>query len=427
MPPAVPELGNSSGFDLELEDRGSLGHDRLMAARNQLLALAAKDPLLSGVRPNNLDDTPQLHLDIDQDKATALGLVLADINTTFATAWGGLFINNFVDRGRVKRVYMQGDAPFRMRPEDLDRWYVRSVDRRRWRRSPPSPQTDWTVGPAQLERYNGLPSLEIQGQSGAGPELRHGDARDGEAVRRSCRTASATNGPAFPTRSSQSGAQAPSLYALSMLVVFLCLAALYESWSIPLSVMLVIPLGVIGAVLAATLRGLYNDIYFQVGLLDHHRPVRQERHPDRGVRDVAETRGRRSARRGDGRRAPRLRPILMTSLAFIAGVLPLAIAIGRGRGQPERHRHRRGRRHAHGDRAGDLLRAAVLRGRAALGAGAAAPAGRPAARTGVARRAGVLGKHRQRRFTQIVSGWLASRQQPVRGMLRHAYEYNHVY
>jgi multidrug efflux pump len=328
VPPAVQELGQSSGFDVEMEDRGNLGHDGLMKARNQFLALASKDPILAGVRPNGLDDTAQLHIDIDQDKATALGLSLADVDNTLSSAWGGTFINDFVDRGRVKQVYMQADAPYRMVPEDLRRWYVRSST---GEMTPFSSFANyhWTVGPAKLERFNGVGSLELQGTPAPGQSS--GTAMN-EVQKLFAQLPKGVGlewtGLSYQER--QAGSQTYALYGLSILIVFLLLAALYESWSIPLSVMLVIPLGVIGAVIAASLRGLYNDIYFQVGLITtiglsaknailivEFAVDAQKR--GESIRDAAV----------EGARL-RLRPILMTSLAFIAGVMPLVVSTGAG-------------------------------------------------------------------------------------------------
>lgn len=326
--PAVPELGQSSGFDVEMEDRGNIGHDGLMQARNQFLGLAAKDPLLLGVRPNGLDDTAQLHIDIDQEKASALGLSLGDINATLNAAWGGLFVNDFVDRGRVKQVYLQADAPFRMVPNDLYRWYVRSST---GEMAPFSSFASykWKLGPAKLERYNGVGSLELQGSPAPGKstgaamnevQKLFGQLPNGVGLE--------WTGLSYQER--QAGSQTFALYGISLLVVFLLLAALYESWSIPLSVMLVIPLGILGAIIAATLRGLYNDIYFQVGLLTTmglsaknailivEFAVEAQKRGE-SIRDAAL----------EGARL-RLRPILMTSLAFIAGVMPLALSTGAG-------------------------------------------------------------------------------------------------
>jgi multidrug efflux pump len=328
VPPAVQELGQSSGFDVEMEDRGALGHDAMIAARNQFLGLAAKDPLLSGVRPNGLDDTAQLHIDIDQEKATALGLSLADVNNTLNIAWGGLFVNDFVDRGRVKQVYLEADAPYRMVPDDLYRWYVRNSA---GEMAPFSSFASfhWTKGPAKLERYNGVSSLEIEGSPAPGQST--GTAMN-EVIKLFKQLPQGVGlewtGLSYQER--EAGSQTYALYGISLLVVFLLLSALYESWTIPLSVMLVIPLGIVGAIIAATLRGLYNDIYFQVGLLTtmglasknailivEFAVDAQKR--GESIRDAAL----------EGARL-RLRPILMTSLAFIAGVIPLAVSTGAG-------------------------------------------------------------------------------------------------
>jgi multidrug efflux pump len=328
VPPAVPGLGSSSGFDLELEDRAGLGHDQLAAAQNQLLGLAAKDPILSGVRPNNQPDTPQLHLDIDQTKATTLGLNLADVDDAFGTAWGGVFLNNFVDRGRVKRVYLQGDAPYRSRPEDVGSWYVRGVT---GTMAPFSAfaTTHWTVGPSQLGRYNGQPALEVQGQSAPG-ESSGAAMREMEKLIGQLPHGIGYEWTGLSYQERLSGSQAPFLYGLSVLVVFLCLAALYESWTIPLSVILVVPLGVLGAVTAATLRGFYNDVYFQVGLLTTIGLSAKNAILIVQFADVAEQGGSNAQEAAMLASRRRLRPILMTSLAFMAGVFPLAIASGAG-------------------------------------------------------------------------------------------------
>jgi len=328
VPPAVPGLGQSSGFDLQLEDRAGLGHDALAGAQNRLLQLAAKDPVLSGVRPNNQADTPQLHLDIDQSKATALGVDIGAVNNTFATAWGGEFVNNFVDRGRVKRVFLQGDAPFRARPEDVGDWYVRGSS---GAMAPFSAfaTTDWTVGPAQLGRYNGVPALEVQGESAPG-QSSGAAMREMEKLIGQLPHGVGYEWTGLSYQELLSGSQAPLLYALSILIVFLCLAALYESWSIPLSVILVVPLGVFGAVSAATLRGFYNDVYFQVGLLTTIGLSAKNAILIVQFADVAEKRGADPREAAMTASRLRLRPILMTSLAFMAGVFPLAIATGAG-------------------------------------------------------------------------------------------------
>ncbi|WP_312926993.1 efflux RND transporter permease subunit, partial [Pseudescherichia sp.] len=264
--PAIVELGTATGFDFQLIDQGNLGHDKLMQARNQLLGEVAKHPdLLVGVRPNGLEDTPQFKIDIDQEKAQALGVSISDINTTLGTAWGGSYVNDFIDRGRVKKVYVMSQAKYRMLPSDINNWYVRGSDGQMVPFSAFS-SSHWEYGSPRLERYNGLPSMEILGEAGPGKST--GEAMD--MMEQLAGTLPAGVGYDWTGMSYQerlSGNQAPALYAISLIVVFLCLAALYESWSIPFSVMLVVPLGVIGALLAATFRGLGNDVYFQVGLL----------------------------------------------------------------------------------------------------------------------------------------------------------------
>jgi multidrug efflux pump len=328
VPPAVQELGNSSGFDLELEDQGGVGHAQLVAARNQLLGMAAQDPLLAGVRPNSQDDTPQIHVDVDQARAGALGLNQGDVNDTLSAAWGGSYINDFIDRGRVKRVYMQADAPFRMSPEDLGRWYVRTTSGSMAPFSAFASST-WSMGPAQLDRYNGYPALEINGQAAPGKSSGAAMLEMEKLIKRlPPGVGFEWTGLSYQER--LSGAQAPALYALSILVVFLCLAALYESWSIPLSVLLVIPLGVVGAVAAASLRGLYNDIYFQVGLLTTIGLSAKNAILIVEFAEAAERAGATAVEAAFLAARLRLRPILMTSLAFIAGVFPLTIASGAG-------------------------------------------------------------------------------------------------
>jgi len=330
VPPSVPGLGNSSGFDIQMEDRGNLGHTGLIQARNQLLGLAARDPLLAGVRPNSLDDTPQLHIQIDQPKASALGVSLADVNSTLSAAWGSTFINDFVDRSRVKHVYMQADAPYRMTPQDLDRWYVRSVN---GGMAPFSSfaTSSWTVGPASLTRYNGLPSIELQGAGAPGVSSGTATKEMAKLFQQLPKDAGyELTGLSFEEEAS--GAQAPALYGLSILVIYLCLAALYESWAIPLSVMLVIPLGVIGALLAATFRGLFNDIYFQVGLLTTIGLSAKNAILIVEFAVDAEKKGESAYEAAMEAARLRLRPILMTSIAFIAGVTPLALAHGAGAG-----------------------------------------------------------------------------------------------
>ena len=329
-PPAVQSLGNSSGFDLELEDRAGLGHARLTAARDQLIAMAAKDPVLTGVRPNGLDDTPQLHVDIDQARAGALGLSQGDINDTLSAAWGGSYVNNFIDRGRVKQVYLQGDAPYRTTPDDIGLWYVRGSTGAMvpfsafatWR---------WTVGPAQLERYNGASSMDIQGEPAPGKSTGAAMAEIAQLAARLPRGIG-YQWTGLSLQEQQSGAQAPALYSLSILVIFLCLAALYESWSVPMAVMLVIPLGVVGALLAATLRGFNNDIYFQVGMLTTIGLSAKNAILIVQFADEAERKGMDPRQAALEAARLRLRPIIMTSMAFVAGVFPLAISTGAGAG-----------------------------------------------------------------------------------------------
>ncbi|MFA7386418.1 MAG: efflux RND transporter permease subunit [Thiohalobacteraceae bacterium] len=331
VPPAVIELGTSSGFNVQLQDLGGLGHDALIGARNQFLGLAAQDSRLVGVRPNGQDDVAEYQLDIDYAKAGALGVAVADINHTLATAWGGTYVNDFIDRGRIKKVYMQALADARMKPEDLSQWYVRND---RGEMVPLSVFTSarWAYGSPRLERFNGQPSVELLGQ--AAPGLSSGDAMTAVEeimTRLPPGIGYEWTGTSFEER--RSGAQAPALYALSLLVVFLCLAALYESWSVPFAVMLVVPLGVIGALLAATGRGLSNDVYFQVGLLatiglsSKNAILIVE-----FAKAQMEQEGKELIEATLTAVRMRLRPILMTSLAFGFGVLPLALATGAGSG-----------------------------------------------------------------------------------------------
>jgi multidrug efflux pump len=330
VPPAVPELGTNSGFDFELEDTGGVGHQTLTAARNQLLDMARKNPALTAVRPNGLDDTPQLQVDIDQARSGAMGLATADINATLSTALGGTYANDFIDRGRVKKVFVQADAPFRMTQGDLDQWYVRNAD---GQMAPFSSfgSSHWTIGSPKLERYNGLSAMELQGAPAAG-------GSSGSAMKAmETMAAKLPSGVGFEwtglsQQERESGAQAPALYALSVVVVFLLLAALYESWSIPLSVIMVIPLGILGAVLATTLRGLSNDIYFQVAMLTTMGMASKNAILIVEFAKDLQAQGRGLVEATVEAVRIRLRPILMTSLAFIFGVLPLAISNGAGSG-----------------------------------------------------------------------------------------------
>jgi len=330
VPPAVPELGNAAGFDFQLQDVGGVGHEALIRARNQLLGMASQDPNLAGVRPNGQDDTPQLSVDVDQAKAGAMGLTTADINSALSAALGGVYVNDFIDRGRVKRVYVQADAPFRMRPEDLNRWYVRN---NQGQMTPFSAfaTVRWTIGSPRLERYNGLSSVNIQGAPAPGKST--GDAMKAmEQLAAKLPAGIGYEWTGLSLQERESGAQAPALYALSILVVFLLLAALYESWTIPLSVILVVPLGVVGALIATTFRGLSNDIYFQVGLLTTMGlAAKNAILIVEFAKDRLKAGGQLLEATVEAVRI-RLRPILMTSLAFVFGVLPLAISNGPGSG-----------------------------------------------------------------------------------------------
>jgi len=330
VPPSVQELGQSSGFDIQMQDRGNVGHAALMGYRNQVLGMSMQNPKLQGVRPNSLEDTPQLHIDIDQAKANTLGVLPSNINATLSAAWGSAYINDFLDRGRVKRVYMQGDAPYRMKPEDLNRWYVRNNAGEMTPFSSFATST-WKQGPASLTRYNGFPSIQLMG-AGA-PGVSSGTAlKEMDAIFKKLPPDIGYELTGLSYQEQASGAQAPALYALSILVIYLCLAALYESWAIPLSVMLVIPLGVVGALLATWSRGLFNDIYFQVGLLT---TIGLSAKNAILIVEFAVDAERRGASAYDAAMEAarlRLRPILMTSIAFIAGVAPLAMATGAGAG-----------------------------------------------------------------------------------------------
>jgi len=329
-PPAVLELGNATGFDFELIDRAGLGHAAMIKARGELLGKAAGNPSLVAVRPNGLNDEPQFHFSVDREKAQALGLTMQNVNASISAAWGSAYINDFVDRGRVKRVFIQGDAPYRMMPENFNEWYIRNTAGQMVPFTAFS-SGEWIYGPPKLERFNGSPSMEIMGQPAPGVST-------GAAMKIMEELASTLpegigydwTGLSF--EEVRAGGQTLSLYAVSLLVVFLCLAALYESWSIPFAVMLVVPLGIIGAVLATYLRGLSNDVFFQVGLLTTVGLTSKNAilivefakdNYNQGM-DLIESTIHAAHQR--------LRPILMTSLAFVLGVFPLAISTGAGSG-----------------------------------------------------------------------------------------------
>lgn len=330
VPPAVLELGNATGFDFYLQDQGGIGHEALMAARNQLLGMAAQNSKLMQTRPNGLNDEPQFKLIVDDEKVRALGLSQSDVNQTLSIGWASSYVNDFIDRGRVKKVYLQGEASARMNPEDFNKWYVRNSA---GEMVPVSAfaRGEWIYGSPKLERYNGISSVEILGS--AAPGYSTGDAM--AEIERMAQDLPQGVGIAWTGLSYEerlSGSQAPALYALSLLVVFLCLAALYESWSIPIAVILVVPLGVVGALLATYFRGLANDVFFQVGLLttiglaakNAILIVEFAKELHEGGKNIVDAAVEASRMR--------LRPIIMTSMAFILGVVPLAISSGASSG-----------------------------------------------------------------------------------------------
>ncbi|AWS94971.1 MULTISPECIES: efflux RND transporter permease subunit [Citrobacter] len=330
--PAIVELGTATGFDFELIDQGGLGHTALTQARNQLLGMVAKHPdLLVRVRPNGLEDTAQFKLDVDQEKAQALGVSLSDINETISAALGGYYVNDFIDRGRVKKVYVQADAKFRMLPEDINNLYVRSANGEMVPFSTFS-SAHWIYGSPRLERYNGMPSMELLGEAAPGRSTGEAMALM-ESLAEKLPNGIGHDWTGMSYQERLSGNQAPALYAISLIVVFLCLAALYESWSIPFSVMLVVPLGVVGALLAASLRGMNNDVYFQVGLLTTiGLSAKNAILIVEFAKDLMDKEGKGLIEATLEASRMRLRPILMTSLAFILGVMPLVISHGAGSG-----------------------------------------------------------------------------------------------
>ncbi|MCM2319524.1 MAG: efflux RND transporter permease subunit, partial [Pseudomonas sp.] len=329
-PPAVMELGNATGFNVFIQDRAGVGHQVLTEARDQFLQLAGQNPKLAGVRANGLRDEAQYQLLIDDEKARAQGVSLAEIDQTLSIAWGGSYVNDFIDRGRVKKVYLQGDADARMDPEDLDKWFVRNAEGQMVPFSAFA-SGQWIYGPPKLSRYNGVPAMEVLGA--AAPGYSSGEAMievEKLAAELPPGVGLAWTGLSYEER--LAGGQAPALYALSLLVVFLCLAALYESWSIPFSVMLVVPLGIIGALLATYGRGLSNDVYFQIGLLT---TIGLSARNAILIVEFAKSLHAQGLSLVDAAAQAcrmRLRPIVMTSLAFILGVVPLAISSGAGAG-----------------------------------------------------------------------------------------------
>ena len=330
LPPAIHGLGSSSGYDVELQDNAGLGHDALVKAKQQFLKLAAADKRLLQNRSNDLDDTAQFQVDIDDAKAGALDLATADINSTLSSAMGGLYVNDFINGGRVKKVYIQGDAAYRMQPQDINQWYVRNSDSTMVPFSAFA-SSGWTFGSTELDRYNGMSSIELIGSPAAG--VSSGDAMDAvAAIVKQLPTGIGYTWTGQSYQEQLSGSQAPMLYAISILFVFLCLAGLYESWSVPFAVILVVPLGVFGALAATRLVGLSNDVYFQVGLLT---TVGLSAKNAILIVEFAKMLQEQGASLMDATMQAvrlRLRPILMTSLAFGFGVLPLAISTGAGAG-----------------------------------------------------------------------------------------------
>jgi len=329
-PPSVIELGNATGFDLQLLDRGGLGHEKLMAARNQLLGMASKDARLKAVRPNGMEDVPEYRIDVDWEKAGALGIPITAIHNTISAAFGSAYVNDFIQGGRVKRVFLQADAPYRMLPKDLEKLYVRNTTGKMVPFSSFA-SAHWTSGSPRLERFNGFPSMNIWGEPAPGKS-------SGEAMQAMEEMVSKLpqgigfewTGLSYQERMASS--QAPLLYAFSIIVIFLCVAALYESWPIPLANMLMLPLGVFGATLATWSRGLHNDVYFQIGFLTTLGLTTKNAILIIQFAKERMARGEGLIEATLGAARVRLRPVIMTSLAFFFGVLPLAIATGAGAG-----------------------------------------------------------------------------------------------
>ncbi|UNK51641.1 efflux RND transporter permease subunit [Rahnella aceris] len=331
VPPAVMELGNATGFDFFLQDTNGKGHEALMAARNQFLQMASQDKRLMAVRPNGMEDEPQYQLEIDDERAQALGLSLDDINNTLSAAWGSAYVNQFMYNDRVKRVYIQGKAASRVTPEDLNNWYFRnsSGDMVPWSAFGSG---KWVYGSPRYERFNGVSSVELMGSPA--PGYSSGDANEAVmeiAAKLPPGYKVAWHGLSYEEK--LSGSQTPALYSLSMIVVFLCLAALYESWSIPFSVMLVVPLGILGTIGAVLLRGLSNDVFFQVGLLTTvGLAAKNAILIVEFAKELHENEGMSVAQAAIEAAKLRIRPIIMTSMAFVLGVFPLTISSGAGAG-----------------------------------------------------------------------------------------------
>ena len=327
VPGAIRGLGQSTGFTMEIQNTGGMSAEEFAAARDKLLGLATANPKLASVRLSELPDVASLKIDINQPRLGALGLSAGDVNNTISTAWGGRYVNDFIDRGRVKRVYVQGDAPYRSEPTDIDQWYVRNNQGGMVPFSSFA-QTSWMTTPTSLSRFLGYPSYELSGQGA--PGVSSGDAMNimEQLASQIPGVSVAWAGQSYQER--LSSGQAPILYAVALLVVFLCLAALYESWSIPVAVLLVIPLGLVGSIFAVTLRGLQNDVYLQVGLITTMGLSAKNAILMVEFAERAEREGKRVIEAATEAARIRLRPILMTSFAFIFGVMPLALATGAG-------------------------------------------------------------------------------------------------
>lgn len=330
-PPAIMEMGNAMGFDFYLQDNAGLGHTELVKARDKFLELAAQSPVLTNVRPNGKNDEPQLRVVIDKERARALQLRLSDINDTLSAAWGSMYVNDFIDEGRVKCVYLQGEASARMLPTDLDKWHVRN---QRGEMIPFNAfaTTQWYMGPPKLERFNGLSAIEILGEPAPGYST--GDAMLAIAdIMKQLPSEISLSYSGLSYEEIQTQDQAPALYVMTILFVFLSLAALYESWSVPFSVALVVPFGILGAVIATLLRGLSSDVYFQIGLMTTiGLSAKNAILIVEFAKHLYEKDGKPLIDAAAEAARMRLRPIIMTSLAFTFGVLPMALAAGAGQG-----------------------------------------------------------------------------------------------
>lgn len=327
VPGAIRGLGQSTGFTMELQNTSGMSRDQFAAARDRLLAAANADPLLAQVRLSELPDVSSLKVNIDEQRATAFGLNPADVNSTLSTAWGGRYVNDFIDRGRVKRVYVQADAPFRAAPASIGSWFVRNNQGQMVPFSSFS-TSSWTTAPTSLDRFEGLASYEISGQAAPGKSSGQAMAEIEKLASEIPGVGVAWSGASYQERIASG--QAPLLYTVSLIVIFLCLAALYESWSIPLAVLLVVPLGLVGAILFVTLRGLENDVFLQIGLLTTMGLTSKNAILMNEFAERAEKEGKRIMDAAIESARIRLRPILMTSFAFIFGVFPLAVATGPG-------------------------------------------------------------------------------------------------